>query len=116
MPRDEYTEILIEIRNTLNKLFECFEDKYLEIQAQKRKMKEESFRSMLSDQRKRIFPLLFDKKNLSQIEIGEIAKADQSTVSKFISQLIKNEIIEQQDKDGTVVYIDKYAFKSIVDE
>ncbi len=107
--------VLNEIKNTLNKLFVCFEDDYNKIQEKKSSERKEKFLKMLEkDAFKEIFPLLFNKANYSQNEIAEKAKSSQPTVSRVINQLIEDEIIEQLNIDGKTVYKDKFNYLKLI--
>lgn len=111
----EILEVLKEIRDTLNRFFICFEDEYIEIQKQKYKEKLQNFEDMLTDVREMIFPLLFDKKHYSQMEIAQLVGTTQPTVSRFVSTLVENDLIEQsEDKDGNIIYHDKYDFIKVL--
>jgi DNA-binding transcriptional ArsR family regulator len=107
-PRDEALKVLIEIRDTLNRIYICFEDQYLEIQKRKYGEKVKAFQGMLTDARKIIFPLLFDQSHLSQGEIARATGISQQAVSQFIILLIKNDLIEQFEQGGKTIYRDKY--------
>jgi predicted XRE-type DNA-binding protein len=107
-PKDEVLEVLVEIRDTLNRIYTCFEDEYLEIQKRKYGEKVKVFEAMLTDVRKKIFPLLFDQRHLSQVEIAQAVGITQSAVSKFVSSLIENDIIEQVEEADKIIYRDKY--------
>ena len=105
---DEVLKVLVEIRDTLNRIYTCFEDQYLEIEKQIYQKKVKILEAILTPDRRKIFPLLFDKKPLSQTEIADAVGVTQSAVSKFVSKLIENDIIEQVTEDGNNIYRDKY--------
>lgn len=106
---DEVLKVLVDIRDTLNRIYTCFEDQYIEIQKNKPKARVSKFKAMLDkDVRKTIFPLLFDKRHLSQKDIAELAKTSQPTVSRFVTELIDNGLIEQAEEKGKTIYRDKY--------
>jgi DNA-directed RNA polymerase specialized sigma subunit len=106
--QDNIYSVLVEIRDTLNRIFICFEDRYKEIQINK-------FNEMLEkDPRKTIFPLLFDKRRLSQTQIADLAHTSQSTVSRFLTELIDNNLIEQDEENGKAVYRDKYNLLKLI--
>jgi uncharacterized membrane protein len=107
-PKGEVLEILLEIRDTLNRIYTCFEDEYLEMQKRKYGEKVKAFEAMLTDVRKKIFPLLFDQRHLSQVEIAQTVGTSQPTVSKFVSSLIEKDLIEQVQEDDQIIYRDKY--------
>jgi len=107
-PKDKVLEVLVEIRDTLNRIYTCFEDEYLETQKRKYGEKEKAFEAMLTDVRKKIFPLLFDQRHLSQGEIAQAVGITQSAVSKFVSSLIENDLIEQVEGADKIIYRDKY--------
>ena len=76
---DEVLGVLREIRDTLNRIYICFEDEYIEIQRQRFGEKVKTLESLLkTESRKKIFPLLFDKTYLSQTDIAEAAGVTQS--------------------------------------
>lgn len=106
--KGEILEVLVEIRDTLNRIFVCFEDEYLEIQKRKYGEKVKAFDAILTDSRERMFPFLFDRRHLSQAEIAQAAGVTQSAVSKFISLLIENGFIEQTAEADRITYRDKY--------
>lgn len=103
----EISKTLLEIRDTLNKLFLCFEDDYFEIQ--KRKSKLVDLNKILSKPRKIIFPLLFDAKHLSQAEIARLSGVSPQAVNQFIDQLLSLNIINQsKDENNIQFFIDKH--------
>jgi predicted XRE-type DNA-binding protein len=111
---DEVLSVLVEIRDILNRIYTCFEDQYLEIQKKKYSEKISTFESMLTDIRKKIFPLLIDKNNYTQREIAKIVGISQPAVSQFINLLIKNELIEQSVEGDKTIYCDKYDLLKLV--
>lgn len=114
-PKDEVLAVLIEIRDTLNRVYTCFEDQYLEIQKNKSAEKVRILEAMLTtDIRKKIFPLLFDQRRLSQSVIAQNAQTSQPTVSRFVSELIENDLIEQVEENGKIIYHDKYELKKLL--
>ena len=112
--KDEILEVLVEIRDTLNCIYTCFEDDYLEIQRRKHGEKVKAFEAMLTDARKKIFPLLFDKRQLSQVDIADVVGVSQQAVSQFVKLLIENDIIEQVDEANQIIYRDKYNLIKLV--
>ena len=109
---DELLKVLDEIRNLLIPISTCFEEQYLEIQRQKMGEKYETFKAMLSPIRRKIFPLLFDRRRLSQVEIASEVNTSQPTVSRFISLLQEQDFIEpiKDEYGNTISYRDKYGF------
>jgi len=106
---DELLEVLKEVRDTLSRIYTCFEDQYLEIQKQKAAKRREMFEDMLTSTRRNIYPLLFDPRRLSQAEIANEADTSQGTVSKFITALLDQDLIERiEDEEGNVTYRDKH--------
>ncbi len=106
---DEVLEVLREIRDIVSRIYVCFEDEYLTAQERKTGQRLQTLRDMLTDERKKVFPLLFDIPRLTQTEIARQAGITQSNVSKFIRALIDQELIEQiRHQDGSVTYRDKY--------
>jgi hypothetical protein len=107
--KDEVFCVLVEIRDTLNRIYTCFEDQYLEIQKGKIAEKETILKAMINtDARKKVFPLLFDKKYSSQKEIESTGVMQQSGISKFVKSLLENDIIEQVEENGKTFDRDKY--------
>jgi len=113
-PKDEVLAVLVEIRDTLNRVYTCYEDQYLEIQKNKYAEKVRILEAMLTDIRKKIFPLLFDQRHLSQSVIAQNAQTTQPTVSRFVSELIANDLIEQVEENGKIIYHDKYELKKLL--
>lgn len=112
--KGEVLEVLVEIQDTLNRIYACFEDQYLEIQERKYGEKVKAFKAMLTDIRRRIFPLLFDKRHLSQVEIAKVVGISQPAISKFVSLLIENDLIEQVDEAEKIIYRDKYDLIKLI--
>jgi DNA-binding MarR family transcriptional regulator len=107
---DEVLEVLREIRDILSRIYACFEDEYVEIQKQK-------LQRILTTTRKRIFPLLFDSRRLTQAEIAVEANTTQPTVSKFVTALLTEKLIEQVNhEDGSTTYDDKYGLVELLKE
>jgi DNA-directed RNA polymerase specialized sigma subunit len=113
-PNDEILEILSEIRDTLNRIYYCFEDEYLEVQKRKYGEKVKAFEAMLTDARKRIFPLLFDTRQLSQGNIAKTVGISQPAVSQFVKLLIDNDLIEQVNENNRILYKDKYDLIKLI--
>jgi DNA-binding MarR family transcriptional regulator len=114
---DEILEVLKEVRDILSRIYVCFEDDYLKIQRQKLVEKLEAFEALLTPARRDIYPLLFDSRRLSQAEIANEAHIAQSTVSKFISALLDQELIEQvKHEDGSVTYRDRYDLVKLMQD
>jgi len=114
--KDETYAVLVEIRDTLDRIYTCFEDQYLEIQKRKYGEKVKAFEEMLTTVRKKIFPLLFDQRHLSQVEIAKAIGVNQSAVSRFVSSLIENDLIEQVDEADKTIYRDKYELTKLIRE
>lgn len=101
--------VLKEIRDLLIPISACFEEQYAEIRRQRLGAKVDTFRNMMTEARKRILPLLFDPRKLSQVEIAELANTTQPTVSRLVSILLEQGLIAQsEDADGRIKYEDKY--------
>lgn len=111
---NEILKVLIEIKETLNRIYFCFENQYFEIQEQKNIEKIKVFESILTESRRKVFPLLFNEKHLSQSEISKIGGISQQAVSQFVKQLIDNDLIEQRNENEKVIYFDKYDLKRII--
>lgn len=111
---DNVLGVLKEIRDILSRIYTCFEDEYVEIQRRKIGEKLEAFEAVLTPDRREIFPLLFDTRQLSQRGIADEVNVSQPTVSRFISALIDQELIEQvEHEDGSIIYRDKYDLVKI---
>ena len=106
---DQVLEVLREIHRLLVPISACFEDRHKEVIKQQSETKFKELEPLLTDQRRLIFPLLFDSRHLSQVQIAEEANTTQPTVSRFISALLEQDLIDQgKDETGTVVYKDKF--------
>ncbi len=111
---DELLKVLAEIRELLVPISVCHEEQYLEIQKRKRAEKRDTFRAMLTPIRREMYPLLFDPRRLSQVEIADEINTSQPTVSRFVNMLLEQDLIEPiSDEDGSVVYRDKYDLISL---
>jgi DNA-binding MarR family transcriptional regulator len=96
-----------EIRDLLIPISACFEEQYAEIQRQRLGRRLEVFRNMMTETRKRILPLLFDPRGLSQVEIAELANTTQPTVSRLVNSLLEQGLISEiEDADGRTKYKD----------
>ncbi len=113
-PKVEVLAVLEEIRDILNRIYTCFEDQYLEIQKRKYAEKVSKFEGMLTDIRRKIFPLLFDKRHLTQVEIASFVGVSKQAVSKFVSLLIENDLINQVSENGKPIYDDKYDLEKFL--
>lgn len=112
---DELLGVLKEIRNALSRIYTCFEDQYLEIQKQKVEEELAALEEMLTSPRRRIYPLLFDHRRLSQTEIANAVGITQPAVSRFISALLARDLIDRvEDEDGNVTYRDKYDLAELL--
>ena len=104
---DELLGVLKEIRDTLSRIYTCFENQYLEIQKQREKLA--VLEDMLTPVRRKIYPLLFDRRQLSQTAIANEVGITQQSVSQFISVLLAQDLIDRvEDEDSNVTYRDKY--------
>lgn len=101
--------LLQEIRDLLKPISACHEEQYQKLLSQQTKAKIEVLKPLLTSVRQKIFPLLFDSKPWSQVEIAQMAGTTQPTVSRFISTLMDLELIEPTEDDkGNIFYKDKY--------
>jgi predicted transcriptional regulator len=107
---DEFLEVVKEIRDLLSRIYVCFEDQYLDIQRQKAGEKFQAFEDLLTPVRRKIYPLLFDSRRLSQVEIANTVNASQPTVSRFVTLLLDQGIIEPIEDEHGIKYVDKYDF------
>jgi len=114
---EEILEVLRNIHDLLVPISACFEEQYEKIQRQRFGSKLEELEMLLTtSQRRDIFPLLFDPRRLSQVDIAKEVGTTQSTVSRFISTLLKCGLIERtKDETGTVTYEDKFNLKRLVE-
>ena len=114
----EFLEVSRRIRDLLVPISAYFEEQLAEIQCQRFGAKLEELEALLTtDLRRSIFPLLFDLQRLSQVDIAKEAGTTQATVSRFISALLKRDLIEQtKDETGTVVYVDKFNLVGLMEE
>lgn len=105
---DELLEVAKEIRELLSRIYVCFEDQYFEIQKKKAGEKLKALKAVLTTpERKRIYPLLFDPRNLSQAEIAKEAQVTRPAVTQFVSLLLEQGLIEQDKRNGRFIYYDK---------
>jgi len=112
---DELLKVLYEIRDLLVPVSAYFEDKYSAVQ--RRAKKAESFKATLTPVRRKIYPLLFDARHLSQVEIAGEVGATQPTVSRFVSTLLEQGLIEQFDNEGGITtYRDKYGLLDVLQD
>jgi len=115
---EEILEVLRNIHDLLVPISACFEKRYKKIQSQRFGSKLEELEALLTtSKRRKIFPLLFDPQRLSQVGIAKEAGTTQATVSRFISALLKRDLIEQtKDETGTVLYVDKFNLVGLMEE
>lgn len=114
---DELLKTLKEIRDLLIPISACFEDQYLEVQRQRKAEKQETFRAILTSARRKIYPLLFDPRRLSQVEIAKQVNITQPAVSQFVNTLLERGLIERlEDGDGVTVYRDKYNLLDVLQD
>ena len=112
---DEVLVVLKEIRDTLSRIYTCFEEQYQDIQSRKIGDRLTTLQNILTPVRKSIFPLLFDSRRLSQSEIAREIGSNRSTVSKFLKALLELGLIEQiEDDDGTTRYHDTYDLATLL--
>ena len=111
---DELLDVAKEIRELLCRIYVCFEDQYLEIQRRKAGEKLQTFEALLTPVRRKIYPLLFDPRRLSQVEIADAVKTSQPTVSRFVSMLLDQDLIEQIEDEQGIRYLDKYDFVKLL--
>ncbi len=115
--RDDILQLLIDIRDLLEPISACFKEQFVEIQRQQLGAKFEEFEALLTSKRRSVFPLLFDPRHLSQVEIAREAQTTQPTVSRFVSELLERDLIEEtKDETGTTVYEDKFGLRRLMEE
>jgi uncharacterized membrane protein len=80
------------------------------------KEKRQLIRDVLTDNNKRIFPLLVDPRRLTQGRIADEAGVSQATVSRFISELKKRGlIVEEKDSNLNIRYIDHLQLLNLIE-
>ena len=113
---DDILKELRTIRKMLERISACFDEQYAEVQAQRRRTRFEELQAMLTGPRRRIYPLVFDARRLSQAQIAAEAETSQPTVSRFVSALLEADLIEQAaDASGRVVYKDKFRLAPLLE-
>lgn len=114
----EFLEVFRRIRDLLVPISAYFEERLAEIQRQQFEVKLEELEALLTtDLRRKIFPLLFDLRHLSQAVIAKKTDTTQPTVSRFINLLLEHDLIGQaKDETGTVVYVDKFNLVGLMEE
>ena len=114
----EILEVLRNMRDLLVPISACFDERLTEIHRQRAREKLEELEALLTDTRRKILPLLFDPRHLSQVAIAKDAKTTQPTVSRFINLLLERGLIDQiEDETGTqVIYVDKFNLVNLVEE
>ena len=114
---EEILEILKNIHSLLVPISACFEKQYEEIQSQRFESKLKELEVLLTtSQRRNIFPLLFDPRSLSQVDIAKEAGTTQPTVSRFIGMLLEHSLIEQtRDETGAVTYKDRFNLRELME-
>jgi DNA-binding MarR family transcriptional regulator len=108
---DDILKVLREMRDLLVPISACFEEQFAEIQRQQLGTKLEELEALLTtDERRNVFPLLFDPSHLSQTAIAKEAGTTQPTVSRFVKLLLDRDLIdESEDETGTQgLYVDKF--------
>lgn len=111
---EELLTVLKDIRTLLSRIYTCFEDQYHEIQDRKMEEQIQTFESLVNTAlRRRIYPLFFDSRTLSQRQIATEAGTSQSNISQFATALQDAGLIDRtQDEHGNMRYIDKYDLAS----
>lgn len=113
---EEILELLRKIHDLLVPVSAYFEEQFAKTQRQRLGVKLEEFETLLTPVRRDIFPLLFDSRHPSQVEIAKEANTTQPTVSRFINALLERGLIEQtKDKTGTVIYEDKFNLRKLME-
>jgi predicted HTH transcriptional regulator len=80
------------------------------------KDKRQLVRDVLTENNKRIFPLLVDSRRLTQDRIAKEAGVSQATVSRFISELKKrNLIVEEKDSNLNTRFIDHWQILNLIE-
>jgi len=114
---EEILKVLNTIRDLLEPISACFEDDYREASIRKQEAKIKQFQELLTPTRRRIYPLLFDHRRLSQEAIAEEAGTSQPTVSRFVAKLLETGLIrEASDREGNPVYEDAFDLRRIAEE
>jgi len=112
---EEILGLLREMRKLLIPISACFEEEYSELQRRRQEFAE--FQEFLgrSPARVKIYPLLFDSRHLTQVQMAKEAGTTQPTVSTFISSLLKRGWIEE-DETGERPYRERFSLKDVTEE
>ena len=112
----EILELLRSIHDLLVPISAYFKERYAETQHQRSGAKLKELEALLTYERRNVFPLLFDPRRLSQVQIAKETNITQPTVSRFISALLEHGLIEKAtDETGTVIYKDKYNLRHLME-
>lgn len=112
----EMLKILEEIRDLLKPISGCFEEQFAALQQQRSDAKLEELKPLLTPERRKVYPLLFDQRGLSQIQIAKTVGISQPAVSRFISILLEAGLIERrEDSAGNLTYVDRFNLADLVE-
>lgn len=93
-------DLLTEIKELLEPISSLSREQFLRDKVQ-------LLKDTITPKNKEILPLLFDPRNLSQDRIAQEAGVSQATVSRFISELKRRNLItEEKDKGFHTKYVD----------
>lgn len=109
--QDEMLTLLREIHDLLIPISESFKERFISLKGNK-------LMDLLSTElKKRIFSLIVDPRNLSQIEIAKQAGTSQPSVSRLVTSLLEEELIEKRiDPSGKVYFVDRYVLLKRLEE
>ncbi len=114
-PTDDIVALLTEVRSLLVPISACFEEPFAQICRRREKLK--VLQALLTENTRRIYPLLFDPRRLAQADIAKEAGVTQPTVSKFLKRLRESGLVEEGEDDaGATFYRDKFALTTLMEE
>ena len=110
MKNQETIRLLREIRDLLEPISAQFNIEY-------HKEKLDLLKSLMTEQRKPVFSLLFDPRRLKQDKIALEANVSQPTVSRFITSLLENKLIKERlDSNGKTYFLDVYGLLDFLEK
>lgn len=109
---DNIQALLADIRDLLVPISGCFRLRYEQIQREQAEFEE--FAESLTPVRRKVYPLLFDPRNLTQTEIAREVDANPSTVHRFVRALLERRWIEE-DVSGEARYREKLPFRHMME-
>lgn len=110
------TEFEQDVLRLLRDIKELLEPMALNARQQFLREKRQLIKEMLTENNKKIFPLLVDSRRLTQDRIAKEAGVSQATVSRFISELKKrNLIVEEKDTNLNSRFIDQWHILDLIE-